>query len=256
MIDAHRRRWCRRVRPRGTSLRGSGPARPDHRGRPGLPGGRDDPGGMVRFGWGVAVDHRRAARPRLGATARPPPPTSGDVPIPRGRLVGGSGSDQRPDLPARHCPRTSSGWARSRGRPSTGRRWTPPIAPSKPMALFQDPPLGPGDWVATQAAFVETCVAAGYGAVTDHNAPDAMGAGALPFNQDDRVRWSPAAGVPDRGRPGATESRDPAAYGRPEGRGRAWTGGGGRHGRAGQARTGSPPTRSSSRPARSARRIC
>jgi choline dehydrogenase len=58
--------------------------------------------------------------------------------------------------------------------------------------LFRIRRWTPADWVATQAAFVETCVAAGYGAVTDHNAPDAMGAGALPFNQDDRVRWGPS----------------------------------------------------------------
>jgi choline dehydrogenase len=47
-------------------------------------------------------------------------------------------------------------------------------------------------WVATQAAFHEACVAASYGSTDDPNAPDAMGVGAMPLNQRDGTRVTPA----------------------------------------------------------------
>ena len=50
-------------------------------------------------------------------------------------------------------------------------------------------------WVATQAAFVDAYFVDRLGALDDHNAADAMGAGGLPFNQDDPGPLEPAAGV-------------------------------------------------------------
>ena len=146
--------------------------------------------GMVRYGWGTPsiLDDPLDLDWTYLATATA---TSGDVSIPRGRLVGGSGSING-QIFLRALPEDIERWCGSPGPRSTGRRWTLPTGRSRSDGLFRIRRWAPADWVATQAAFVETCVAAGYGAVVDHNAPEAMGAGALPFNQDDRVRWGPA----------------------------------------------------------------
>jgi choline dehydrogenase len=45
---------------------------------------------------------------------------------------------------------------------------------------------------ATQAAFLQACVAVGHAEVADHNAPETVGAGSLPTNQLDGVRQSVA----------------------------------------------------------------
>ena len=146
---------------------------------------------MVRYGWGTPsiLDDPLDLDWTYLATATA---TSGDVSIPRGRLVGGSGSING-QIFLRALPEDIERWCEHRragGRLADDGRCLPRARDGRPVPRSGAGP--PADWVATQAAFVETCVAAGYGAVGDHNAPDAMGAGALPFNQDDRVRWSPA----------------------------------------------------------------
>jgi choline dehydrogenase len=128
--------------------------------------------------------------------------SSPEIAIPRGRLMGGSGA--------------INGTIFLRGLPEDFERWGdlvgPPwewdlIAPAY-RAIESDPqgdaadhgrdgpiPIHrapPEDWVTTQAAFHEACLTLGYGATSDHNAPDAMGVGAMPLNQVKGTRVSPA----------------------------------------------------------------
>jgi choline dehydrogenase len=147
--------------------------------------------GMVRFGWGGTsiIDEPLDLDWGYCATATA---TSGEIPIPRGRLIGGSGSING-QIFLRALPEDIENWASIAG---PGLDW--PTMDAAYRALEAEGPSRfrirrwPREtWVATQAAFVDACIAAGYGALDDHNAPDAMGAGGLPFNQDDRVRWSP-----------------------------------------------------------------
>src|SRR4051794_38512541 len=132
---------------------------------------------MVRYGWGTPsiLDDPLDLDWAYLATATP---ASGDISIPRGRLVGGSGSING-QIFLRALRETSARGGESAG-PAVD--WPTMDAAYRALetdGLFRIRRWAAGDWVATQAAFVETCVAAGYGAVADHNAPDAIGAGAL-----------------------------------------------------------------------------
>jgi predicted dehydrogenase (TIGR03970 family) len=49
-------------------------------------------------------------------------------------------------------------------------------------------------WLAPQSAFVEACLAAGFGECADHNAPGVSGVGAIPVNSLDGVRFSTNVG--------------------------------------------------------------
>lgn len=61
----------------------------------------------------------------------------------------------------------------------------------------------PSEWLPPQTAFYAACLAAGFSATPDHNAPDASGVGAIPLNTVDGVRWSTQLGYldPARARP-------------------------------------------------------
>jgi len=50
------------------------------------------------------------------------------------------------------------------------------------------------EWLPPQTAFYEACLAAGFPASPDHNAPGASGVGAIPLNMVDDVRWSTQLG--------------------------------------------------------------
>jgi choline dehydrogenase len=145
---------------------------------------------MVRYGWGTPsiLDDPLDLDWTYLATATA---TSGDVSIPRGRLVGGSGSING-QIFLRALPEDIERWCGIAGPAVDWPTMDGAYRALEMDGLFRVRRWADADWVATQAAFVATCLAAGYGAVGDHNAPDAMGAGALPLNQDDRVRWSPA----------------------------------------------------------------
>ncbi len=145
--------------------------------------------GMVRDGWGgpSIIDEPLDLDWAYRATASA---TSGEVAVPRGRLVGGSGAING-QIFLRGLPEDMAAWTAIAG---PGFEWATMDAAYRSLEtdrLFRVRRWAPDAWAPTQAAFVEACVVAGYGEVGDHNAPDAMGAGALPFNQDDRVRWSP-----------------------------------------------------------------
>ena len=144
---------------------------------------------MVRYGWGVPsiLEEPLDLDWAYLATASA---SSGEIGLPRGRLVGGSGAING-GIFLRGLPEDMATWTAVAG-PGFG--WSTMDAAYSGLEadrLFRVRRWAPEGWAPTQAAFVEACVVAGYGETADHNAPDAMGAGALPFNHDERVRWSP-----------------------------------------------------------------
>ena len=244
------------MRPRGAAHRGSGPARPGASKPDRTIRTRSRRPGMVRFGWGgtsildepLDLDWGYL-RDRHRDERRDPDPAR-----PAHRRLG---LDQRPDLPARPARGHRATGRRSRAPAWTGRRWTRRIAPSRPRDRRVS---GSGAGRARRGSprrrpSSDACIAAGYGALDDHNAPDAMGAGGLPFNQDDRVRWSPPLAYLTAAGPGPAQPRDPAEHVRPADRvpqrpgDRGHRRRPGRHDRRGAR---SPRARSSSRPGRSA----
>ena len=128
--------------------------------------------------------------------------SGGEIAVPRGRVMGGSGA--------------VNGCIWLRGLPEDFERWAAMVDPAwdwdaiapayraieaDPAGLDadhgRDGPFrirrhAPDAWVVTQQAFAEACVEAGYGATDDHNAPQAMGVGALPLNETEGLRWGPA----------------------------------------------------------------
>ena len=56
------------------------------------------------------------------------------------------------------------------------------------------------EWLPDQRAFYDSCRAAGFPDSPDHNAPDALGVGPLPFNNPNGIRWSTALGYLNSGR--------------------------------------------------------
>ena len=124
------------------------------------------------------------------------------IAVPRGRVMGGSGAING-TIFLRGTPEDFASWASL-----VGPEWAwDQVAPayraieadpfgadadhgrSGPLPIFHWPEAR---WIATQAAFHEACQELGYGTTDDHNAPDAMGVGALPLNQRDGARISPA----------------------------------------------------------------
>ena len=144
---------------------------------------------MVRYGWGgpSIIEEPLDLDWVYLATASA---SSGEIAVPRGRLVGGSGAING-QIFLRGLPEDMAAWTSVAG---PGFEWATMDAAYRRLEedrLFRIRRWAPDAWAPTQAAFVEACVVAGYGETGDHNAPDAMGAGPLPFNQDDRIRWSP-----------------------------------------------------------------
>jgi choline dehydrogenase len=157
---------------------------------------------VVRLAFGgVAVLDQLAtldwAFEAAGSATGPP------IAVPRGRLIGGSGSING-TIFLRGTPEDFASWA-----DLVGPEWAwEHILPAY-RAIESDPVGADADhgrdgpipvfhwpreqWLATQAAFHEACVATGYGTTDDHNAPAAMGVGPMPLNQRDGLRIGPAS---------------------------------------------------------------
>jgi choline dehydrogenase len=153
----------------------------------------------LAFGGLQALDQLAAldwGHDAAGSTAGP------RIAVPRGRVMGGSGAVNG-TIFLRGTPEDFASWARL-----AGPEWAwDQVAPAY-RAIEADPFGADGDhgrsgplpifhwpearWIATQAAFHEACQELGYGTTDDHNAPHAMGVGALPLNQREGVRVSPA----------------------------------------------------------------
>ena len=138
------------------------------------------------------VRRRRARRrePQWGVE-------SGGVPVPRGKVVGGSSSVNgsnalrayRATSTAGSASATTSGRGRRSSRTSAAWRTTPiggdchgtdgPV----PIRRFTGESLRP-----VMRAFVDACEQAGHRRVEDLSSPGAIGAGSLPVNQVDGVR--------------------------------------------------------------------
>jgi choline dehydrogenase len=125
------------------------------------------------------------------------------IAVPRGRLMGGSGSING-TIFLRGTPEDFASWATQ-----VGPEWAWPQVAQAYRAIEADPVGLDADhgrngpipvfhwprerWIATQSAFHEACLRAGYGTTDDHNAPDAMGVGPMPLNQRDGIRVGPAS---------------------------------------------------------------
>ena len=184
--------------------------------------------------------------------------TGPTIAVPRGRVMGGSGAING-TIFLRGTPEDFTSWADLVG-PEWG--WdhvgpayraieADPVGSMPTMAGTGRCPSSTGrnpTGSLTQAAFHEACQELGYGLSTDHNAPGSMGVGALPLNQRQGMRVSPAAAFLTAGGAGATQpahrARDrgpqPGHRGRPCDRCRG--------GDRGVARPRSRRARSSSRP--------
>ena len=143
--------------------------------------------------------------------------TGGTISLPRGRVVGGSGA--------------INGCIWLRGLPEDFEHWADMVGPewgwghmlqayraieadqggsaedhgrSGPFPIYRFPTR---TWVPTQTTFYAACQELGYGTTDDENAPDSMGVGQLPLNQEDGLRWGPARALltePVRTRPNLT----------------------------------------------------
>ena len=149
----------------------------------------------IRDGFGPAFTHDWGYHSEPGRLGR-------SVPLPRGRLVGGcSATNAALALRARPAdlaewPSTDrAGWSYDQVVPAfrelendadVGGPWHGDRGPV-PIRRYTD-----GELLPQQRAFLETALSAGFLPIADHNAPDAMGVGALPFNVVDGVRQSAA----------------------------------------------------------------
>ncbi|MEU6539687.1 FAD-dependent oxidoreductase [Streptomyces sp. NPDC047000] len=121
------------------------------------------------------------------------------LPLPRGRVAGGSSSVNY-CLALRSRPADHHSWAalglpewsweeilphyrRLEDDPEGDRRWH---GVAGPVPLRRP---APGELTPSQEAFLTACEHEGHKRVTDHNAPQALGAGAAPLNQVDGVRF-------------------------------------------------------------------
>lgn len=126
----------------------------------------------------------------------------GEMPLPRGRAVGGS-SAVNSSIFLRGVPEDYDGWAAAGNDEWTFDRLLPYLCRLEADADFEDdfhgndgptPVTRPGreTWAAEQDAFYRACLAASYAHCADHNDPDSTGVGPLPFNISDGIRWSTA----------------------------------------------------------------
>lgn len=124
------------------------------------------------------------------------------IPLFAGRVVGGSSATNNA-MALRGQPADYDSWA-SLGNPGLGFASVLPYFRAVERDLdFTDAWHGshgavpisrpsPTELTPVQRAFTDACVAAGYPAVADHNAPGAHGVGPMPFNQLGGVRQSTA----------------------------------------------------------------
>jgi choline dehydrogenase len=129
-------------------------------------------------------------------------PGGESIPLFAGRVVGGSSATNNA-MALRGQPADYDAWA-AHGNPGLGYADVLPYFRMVERDLDfaeewhgHDGPIpisrpGPDELTPVQQAFTDSCVAAGYRAIPDHNRPGALGAGPMPFNQLDGVRQSTA----------------------------------------------------------------
>lgn len=131
-----------------------------------------------------------------------PGPDGESIPLFAGRVVGGSSATNNA-MALRGQPADYDAW-RDLGNPGLGFSDLLPYFRRVEQDLDftdewhgRDGPIPisrthPTELTAVQQAFIDSCVAAGYSAIPDHNAPGARGVGPMPFNQLGGVRQSTA----------------------------------------------------------------
>jgi len=150
----------------------------------------------VANGYSPTFDHDWGYSSEAGAAGYEP------IPLARGKLVGGC-SATNATFCLRGAPADYDAWA-SLGNPGWSfaevlpffrklendadfkNEWHGRAGPL-PIRRYSTSELAPG-----QQAFLDSCVAAGFSRVDDHNAPGKIGAGPTPMNTVDHVRQSTA----------------------------------------------------------------
>jgi len=149
----------------------------------------------LRDGWRMSL---RAHDWRMTAEAVP----GRVIPYPRARVVGGS-SAVNATIALRGVPADYDQWAALGNDEWSWMKVLPHFR------RLEDDPQGDGElhgrggpitiarwrtdeFIPVQRAFFEVCCRLGFGAVTDHNHPDATGVGPFPQNRRDRLRLSTA----------------------------------------------------------------
>jgi len=147
---------------------------------------------------------------------QPTPASRGDVPLPRGKVTGGS-SAVNTTIALRGQPEDYDEWAAIAGPEWAWSRCLPAFIRLEtdldiqnelhgrdgPITVRRHPP---DELIPFQAAFLQACASMGYPECPDHNDPATTGYGAHPMNKIDGVRISTAMGylMPIHDRPNLT----------------------------------------------------
>ena len=142
------------------------------------------------------------------------------MPVYRGKVAGGS-SSVNAMIFLRGVPEDYDGWAALGNDEWSFEKLIPYFRRIETDLNFNDEyhgNVGPipvsrfqkDDWHEDQLAFFNSCLDAGFTECPDHNHPNSAGAGPLPFNTSNGIRWSTALGYlnPARPRPNLTVQPD------------------------------------------------
>src|SRR5215813_11091669 len=132
----------------------------------------------------------------------PTPQQGASMPVPRGRVVGGS-SAINGQVFLRGVPENYDNWAALGNDEWAFRKVLPYFRKAETDTDIRDDLHGsdgpipvrrhkPETWLPAQRAFYEACLAADFPADTDMNHPDSMGVGPIPMNNPDGIRMSTA----------------------------------------------------------------
>ena len=132
----------------------------------------------------------------------PTPQQGASMPVPRGRVVGGS-SAINGQVFLRGVPEDYDNWAALGNDAWTFRQVLPYFRKAETDTDIRDDLHGsdgpipvrrhkPETWLPAQTAFYEACLAADFPADPDMNHPDSMGVGPIPMNNPDGIRMSTA----------------------------------------------------------------
>ena len=132
----------------------------------------------------------------------PTPQQGASMPVPRGRVVGGS-SAINGQVFLRGVPEDYDNWAALGNDAWTFRQVLPYFRKAETDTDIRDDLHGsdgpipvrrhkPETWLPAQRAFYEACLAADFPADPDMNHPDSMGVGPIPMNNPDGIRMSTA----------------------------------------------------------------
>ena len=132
----------------------------------------------------------------------PTPQQGASMPVPRGRVVGGS-SAINGQVFLRGVPEDYDNWAALGNDAWTFRQVLPYFRKAETDTDIRDDFHGsdgpipvrrhkPETWLPAQQAFYEACLAADFPADPDMNHPDSMGVGPIPMNNPDGIRMSTA----------------------------------------------------------------